>query len=145
MRVRGLTVACFTPLTSGRSRFGALAQYMNRLESPKSISPSSFDFCVVLDVALSAEPADFKWLVVVVMVSVCGFGSALFAGLRVRVVLACCRSGEDTLSIVGVVGVSVVSFGFDPFCVSLVEGESVCLPVSWRSEVAAPFGAEAGG
>src|SRR5699024_234856 len=98
MSVRGLTVACFTPLTSRRSRFGALAQYMNRLESPKSISPSSFDFCVVLDVALSAEPADFKWLVVVVMVSVCGFGSALFAGLRVRVVLACCRSGEDTLS-----------------------------------------------
>src|SRR5699024_12341311 len=94
----GCEVICCIQYIARRSRFGAFAQYMNRLESPKSISPSSIDFCVVLDVALSAEPADFKWLVVVVMVSVCGFGSALFAGLRVRVVLACCRSGEDTLS-----------------------------------------------
>jgi hypothetical protein len=97
---------------------------------------------MVLDMVLSAEPADIEGLVVVVVVSV-GVGfAALFAGVRVGVVSSGCCPGEDALS-VGVVGAVLLGpFGFDSIGLPFVERESVGFAVSGCAEVAASSRAE---
>lgn len=93
----------------------------------------------MLNVMLSAQPADDERLAVIDMVPVGVWCATTLTWLRERESLSGCCASKDALAILWIAVITLVAISFDSLSVTLVEGAFKtfnCLP-SGRAEIAA--------
>ena len=134
-----LNCSCNPSDLSFRLAFG---QYMNlpAVDCPQPLSPAS-EFCrVMLNVTGSADPSNFQWLAVIVMVPVGSRLTATFTGLSDRESFAGFDASQNLRPILWIVCVTLLAIRLNSLAVALVEGstERLCKrKASGRTELTA--------